>query len=155
MKFRKLALAGAFAAAAVPALAADVTAKDPQSVLDALNQLGYQASMTTSANGTTSIEMKIEGSPTYVDFWNCDDDKKNCMTLMLVYGIDLNDGTTLEKANEWNADTIHGFLYLDKTNDPWLNLTIRTDDGISETLFESIMRIWRTRIGNMRDFFDL
>ena len=64
-------------------------------------------------------------------------------------------GTTAEKANEWNADTIHGFIYLDKSSDPWLNLTIRTDDGISGTVFESIMRIWRTRIGDMRNFFGI
>lgn len=156
MKLATFALAAAMtAAAAAPTMAADITAQDPKTVLDALNQLGYQASLTTAANGVTSIEMKIEGSPTYVDFWNCDDDNTNCRTFMLVYGIDLTDGSTAEKANEWNADTIHGFVYLDKNNDPWLNLTVRTDDGISETVFESIMKIWRTRIGDMRDFYGL
>jgi hypothetical protein len=156
MTLRNFALAAAFvAAAAGPAMAQDIVASDPKTVLNALNQLGYQASMTTTANGSTSIEMKVEGSPTYVDFWNCDDDKTNCRSIMLVYGIDLTDGTTAEKANEWNADTIHGFIYLDKSNDPWLNMTIPIYDGISSSLFENVMRIWRSRVGDMRKFFDL
>ena len=156
MTLRNFALAAAFvAAAAGPAMAQDVVASDPKTVLNALNQLGYQASMTTAANGSTSIEMKVESSPTYVDFWNCDDDKTNCRSIMLVYGIDLTDGTTAEKANEWNADTIHGFIYLDKSNDPWLNMTIPVYDGISSSLFENVMRIWRSRVGDMRKFFDL
>jgi hypothetical protein len=156
MKLRKLALATAFvAAAAGPTMAADILASDPKSVLDALNQLGYQGSLTTAANGKSSIEMKVDGSPTYVDFYNCDDNNTNCRSIMLVYGIDLTDGTTLEKANEWNTQTIHGFIYLDDKTDPWLEMTMPIYDGISSTLFENVMIIWRNRIGDMRKFFDL
>ena len=55
MTLRNFALAAAFvAAAAGPAMAQDIVASDPKTVLDALNQLGYQASMTTAANGSTS-----------------------------------------------------------------------------------------------------
>jgi hypothetical protein len=74
---------------------------------------------------------------------------------MLVYGMDLKDGTTADKANEWNADTIHGFIYVDKDMDPWLNLTIATGDGISDALFADIMKVWRTRVGDAREFFDM
>ena len=74
---------------------------------------------------------------------------------MFVYGIDLNDGTTVDKANEWNASTIHGFVYLDKNNDPWLEMTMPIYDGISPSLFEDVMKIWRSRVGDMRKFFDL
>ena len=56
-------------------------------------------------------------------------------------GIDLTDGTTVDKANEWNASTIHGFVYLDKNNDPWLEMTMPIYDGISPSLFEDVMKI--------------
>lgn len=157
MKSLSFAAAGLAAALfAAPVLAANVTAADPESVRKALADQGYAAELSTSADGVTSIAMTVDGSPSYVDFWNCDDDKTNCKTLMLVYGMDLTDGTTAEKANEWNFDTIHGFIYLDKNNDPWLNLTIATGiDGISPELFNSIMLTWRNRIGDAREFFDL
>lgn len=151
---------GALAAAmltSTAAMAADslITASDPKSVLAALNDLGYQAKLTTEANGSSSIEMKIESSPVYVDFYNCDDDHTNCRSIMFVYGIDLTDGTTVDKANEWNSSTIHGFVYLDKNNDPWLEMTMPIYDGISPSLFEDVMKIWRARVGDMRKFFDL
>ncbi len=156
MKLPIFAMAAATAVAtALPSTAATITARDPNSVLEALKELGYPASMTTAPSGGNAIEMRVEGAPSYIDFWNCDQSNRNCETLMLVYGMDLKDGTTADKANEWNADTIHGFIYLDKDSDPWLNLTIATGDGISDTLFADIMRVWRTRVGDVRKFFDM
>lgn len=156
MTVRSLAFAAALVAAlATPVLAADVTARNPEGVRQALADLGYAPELTTGSNGASAISLTVDGSPSYVDFWNCDDDKTNCETLMLVYGMDLKDGTTAEQANKWNFDTIHGFVYLDENNDPWLNLTIGTGNGISEELFATIMRTWRNRIGDARDFFDL
>ncbi len=157
MKFASLAAAAlAVTALAAPVLAADITASNPEGVRKALADMGYAAELSTSSSGVSSISMTVDGSPSYVDFWNCDDAKANCETLMLVYGMDLKDGTTAEKANEWNFDTIHGFVYLDENMDPWLNLTIPTGTtGISTELFGTIMRTWRNRIGDARDFFDL
>lgn len=156
MKLPIFAMAAATAVAtALPSTAATITARDPNSVLEALSQLGYQASLTIAPNGANAIEMRVEGAPSYIDFWNCDQSNRNCETLMLVYGIDLPDGTTLERANDWNADTIHGFVYLDENDDPWLSLTVRTDEGIPTTLFDNILKIWRSRIGDMRSFYGL
>lgn len=156
MNLRNFALAASFvAAAAGPAMAEDIVASDPKTVLGALNQLGYQASLTTNANGSSSIEMKVDGSPSYVDFFNCNDDNTSCRSIMLVYGMDLTDGTTPEMANEWNAQTIHGFIYLDKNSDPWLEMTLPIYDGVSNSLFENVMIIWRNRIGDARKYFNL
>lgn len=156
MNLRNFALAASLvAAAAGPAMAEDIVASDPKTVLGALNQLGYQASLTTNANGSSSIEMKVDGSPSYVDFFNCNDDNTSCRSIMLVYGMDLTDGTTPEMANEWNAQTIHGFIYLDKNSDPWLEMTLPIYDGVSNSLFENVMIIWRNRIGDARKYFNL
>lgn len=136
------------------ARAADVTAHDPQGVLTALGKLGYQAELKTGTDGASSISLTIDGSPSSIQFYNCDDAKANCETLLFAYGMDMTDGVTLEKANEWNLNTIHGFVYTDETADPWLNLTLPTGDGISEDLFADVMRMWRQRIGDVQDFFD-
>src|SRR5215217_1313108 len=99
MKFRSFAVTAALLAGlTAPALAADVSAKNPESVRQALADLGYTAELKTAADGLASISMTVDGSPSYVDFWNCDDSKKDCKTLMLVYGMDLENGSTVDKA---------------------------------------------------------
>ena len=145
---------GAALAFSPAAQAAEVTAHDPPGVLRALTGLGFQAELDTGTSGDTSISLTIDGSPSSIQFYNCDAGKTNCETLLFAYGMDTEDGVTLERANEWNASTIHGFVYLDDESDPWLNMVVMTGAGISETVFGGYMRIWRTRIGSVREFFD-
>jgi hypothetical protein len=154
MKLRVLAAATlAVSLLASPALA-DVTARDPQTVLSALGKLGYQAELKTGTDGANRISLTIDGSPSTIYFFNCDDGGANCETLFLEYGMNLDKGAAIEKVNEWNTQTIHGFVYMDKEADPWLNLTLATGEGVSDDLFASIMSVWRTRIGDVRKFFD-
>lgn len=154
----KQALVAAFAVAfgsfSTAVYAADVTARDPQGVLDALTALGYQAQLKTDTNGSSNISLTIDGSPSSIYFYNCDEGKANCETLLFAYGMDFDKGVALEKANEWNANTIHGFVFTDDEADPWLNLVVMTGAGISSEVFADYMSIWRARIGAVRDFFD-
>ena len=154
---RSVLLAAAFVAAAAlspSAQAADVTARDPQGVLDALAGLGYQAELTTGTDGSSSISLTIDGSPSSITFYNCDEGEVNCQTLLFAYGMNFDNGVAIEKANEWNALTIHGFVYTNDNADPWLNMVVMTGAGISGELFADYMSIWRSRIGAVRDFFD-
>ena len=132
MKITTLAAAAAFAALSVaPALAANVTAKDPQSVLDGLAAAGYQgAELSKTDSGRSSIKVQISGSPTYIDFYDCAKDMTECYTLLFVYAMDLTDGTTLEKANEWNAQEITGRISLDRDRDPALDYAFSTFEGV-------------------------
>ena len=155
MKSILLAAAVVAAAAFSPAVrAADVTANDPQGILDALAGLGYQAELTTDTDGASRISMTIDGSPSSITFYNCDDAEANCKTLLFAYGMNFDDGVAVEKANEWNATTIHGFVFTDDQADPWLNMVVMTGAGISSEVFADYMSIWRSRIGTVRDFFD-
>jgi hypothetical protein len=154
------ALAGAVALAtllAAPAMAQDklVTAKDPQSVLDALQAAGYQgAELSKTDSGRSSIKIQISGSPTYIDFYDCANDMTECYTLLFIYAMDLDDGTTLEKANEWNAQEITGRVSLDRDRDPALDHTLSTFEGISQSVFEQNLRLWDRKVGDVKDFFD-
>ena len=156
MKITTLAAAAAFAAlSAAPALAANVTAKDPQTVIDALSAAGYQgAKLTKTDSGRSSIEVQISGSPTYIDFYDCANDMTECYTLLFVYAMDLTDGTTLEKANEWNAQEITGRVSLDRDRDPALDYAFSTFEGVSQDVFEQNVKLWDKKVGQVKDFFD-
>lgn len=153
MKSALLLAAVAAASMTGAAVAADVTAHDPQGVLTVLGSLGYEAELKTGTDGSSRIALTIDGSPSTIYFENCNDGK-DCESLLFAYGMDLTDGAALEKVNEWNYNTLHGFVYTDDEADPWLNMTMPTGAGISEDLFADVMRMWRTRIGDVRKFFD-
>ncbi len=158
MKLSGIAGAAAIAAfCGVPALAQDklVTAMNPQSVLDGLAAAGYQgAELNKLKSGRSSISVQISGSPTYIDFYDCADDMTDCYTLLFVYAMDLADGTTLEKANEWNATEITGRVSLDSEGDPALDYAFSTYDGVSQTVFERNVKLWDRKVGHVKDFFD-
>jgi len=157
MKITTFAAAAAFAALSVaPTLAADtVTAKDPQSIVDALAAAGYQgAELTKTDSGRSSIKVQISGSPTYIDFYDCANDMTECYTLLFVYAMDLTDGTTLEKANEWNAQEITGRVSLDRDRDPALDYAFSTFDGVSQDVFAENVKLWDKKVGQVKDFFD-
>jgi hypothetical protein len=157
MKIRTLAAAVAFAAISVaPALAAElVTAKDPQSIIDALATAGYQgAKLSKTDTGRSSIEVQISGSPTYIDFYDCAKDMTECYTLLFIYAMDLTDGTTLEKANEWNAYEITGRVSLSRDRDPALDYAFSTFDGVSQSVFAENVKLWDKKVGQVKDFFD-
>jgi hypothetical protein len=154
----KLLLAAAALSAAIagPALGAGmVTASDPQGVVEALTEIGYQgAEVIPLDNGRPSISVKISGSPTYIDFYDCAQDMTGCGTLLFVYAMDLTDGTTLQKANEWNAREITGRVYLDGNGDPTLDYAYSTFGGIPIEVFEQNVKLWDTKVGQVKDFFD-
>lgn len=156
MKITTLAAAAAFAALSVaPALAENVTAKDPQSVLDGLAAAGYQgAELSKTDSGRSSIKVQISGSPTYIDFYDCAKDMTECYTLLFVYAMDLTDGTTLEKANEWNAQEITGRISLDRDRDPALDYAFSTFEGVSQEVFTENVKLWDRKVGQAKDFFD-
>lgn len=73
-----LAAAAAMFASAGSALAADVTARDPQTVLDALSELGYRGALEKMDDGRDSIAVKVSGLNTFIDFYDCDDKLADC-----------------------------------------------------------------------------
>lgn len=156
MTLRNLALAAAvLAAGAMPAAAQDmVLASDPAAVADALGHYGYRAEM-MSSNGETYISFTASGSTSRIRFFQCDDSGANCKTILFSYGMDLSNGTTLEKVNEWNAKDLYAVVYADSELDPLLNMTVVTSDvGIPRALFGDYLEIWDLKVGEVKDFFD-
>jgi hypothetical protein len=143
-------------APAVPAWAAsgNVTAQDPQSVLSALEDLGYKGDLSKRDNGRAQIAITVKNSPTYIDFYNCDDKMADCYTLLFSYGMNLSKGTTLTKANEWNTREINGRIWLDEDDDPWLDYAVVTYDGIPSGTFSQVMQIWEHQVETVKEFFD-
>jgi hypothetical protein len=148
-----LAAAAAMVASTGAGMAADVTARDPQSVLDALTALGYRGTLETMDSGRSSISVPISGLNTFIDFYDCDDKMADCYTLLFVVLLDLKDGATLNQANAWNAKEITGRVSLDDNGDPQLDYAVSTFEGLSASVFEQTVKKWDQKIGDMKDYF--
>jgi Putative bacterial sensory transduction regulator len=140
--------------APAPASGGLVTAGDPQSVLDELSALGYPGKLGQLDGGRQSISVRIAGLNTYIDFYDCADDMTNCYTLLLGVDIDLKDGTTPGKVNEWNSKQITGRVYLNDDADPTLDYSISTFDGISTDVFDQNIKLWAQVIDDFKSTFN-
>lgn len=142
MKFRLMALAALTATWAVPAGAQLVRAQDPQSLVQALQGAGYTAKQGTDKVGDPMITSGVSGTSFQIFFYNCVDHKQ-CATVTFHSGYDLKASPGLDRINEWNRGQRFGRAYLDKEDDPILEMDVDLDDGgISPLLFVDNIEFW-------------
>ena len=137
----------ALASAASAAEAQMVRAQDPQSLVKALQARGYVAQLTTDRTGDPLIRSAASGTNFQIFFYNCTNNKE-CATVQFHAGYDLKTGTSLVSINEWNRTQRFGRAYLDKENDPILEMDVDLDDGgVSQLLFIDNLEFWTSSMG--------
>ena len=135
-------------AAAAPASPPEmVRAQDPQSVVKAMQARGFVAELTTDRTGDPMIRSASSGTGFQVLFYNCTEHKE-CATIQFHAGFDLKTSPSLAAVNEWNRTQRFGRAFLDKENDPILQMDLDLDDGgISQPLFSDNLEFWTTVLG--------
>jgi len=135
---------------AAPAAAEMITAKDPQSVVRAMQAAGYQAKLEADKVGDPMVKSASSGSQFGVYFYNCTD-HKNCASIQFQTGFDTETGKapSLEVINKWNTTKRYTAAYLDDEGDPGLSMDVNLDKGgISSDLFEDDLAIWTSLISD-------
>ena len=137
----------ALVAFAMPAQAQMVRAQDPQSVVAALQGAGYRAMLGVDRVGDPKIESAAAGTNFQIFFYNCTANK-NCATVQFHSGYKVKTPVTLERINEWNQKKRFGRAFLDKENDPVLEMDVDLDDGgLSRMLFIDNIEFWSSILG--------
>src|SRR5690606_12630359 len=136
------ALAGLAALAlTTPAVAADVQAQDPGSIVAAMQQAGYRAQLTTDDVGDPLIRSSSGGSDFLVYFYNCTDNT-DCRTIQFYVGFSEPNSATIQSMNTWNKDNRFGRAYYDD-GIARLEMDLDLDDGgVSRALFEDNLEDW-------------
>jgi hypothetical protein len=148
MKMIRLAIAAALAAQAVPASAQMVRAQDPQTLVKALQDAGYTARLGTDRIGDPMITSGVSGTTFQIYFYNCTQNK-DCATVQFHSGYDLRNPVDLPKLNEWNRTKRFARAFLDKENDPILEMDVDLDDGgLSPALFIDNIEFWASLLGD-------
>jgi len=147
MKRNWLWIAAALVAWAAPAQAQMVRAQNPDSVVRALQQGGYAAKLGVDKTGDPMITSGVSGTTFQVLFYNCTNNTA-CATVQFHVGYDLSTQITLEQINAWNRSQRFGRAYLDKDNDPILEMDVDLDDGgLSALLFIDNVEFWASVVG--------
>ncbi len=134
--------------AATPAAAEMVRAQEPRSLVRALQAGGYPATLGTDRVGDPMITSTANGMTFQVYFYNCSN-HINCATITFHSGYDLTQGPSLEAINTWNRSKRFGRAYLDRENDPILEMDVDLDDGgVSSLLFIDNVEFWVSVLGD-------
>lgn len=147
MKSKWLAIAALTGAWALPAQAQMVRAQDPDSLVQALQAAGYGAKLGTDAVGDPMITSGVSGTTFQIFFYNCTDHKA-CATVQFHSAYDLQNPVGLDLLNLFNREKRFGRGFLDKENDPVLEMDVDLDDGgMSRSLFIDNIEFWAAILG--------
>lgn len=116
-------------------------ATDAEKMASVIRGLGYRAVVETDGIGDPMIMSSASGTDFAIYFYGCTDNA-NCKWVLFKVGYDLENGTTADTINRWNADTLFGRAYLDDEADPWLEMSVNMDGGVSRANFEDTYDWW-------------
>ena len=149
----KPAIAAAAMVAGVPAAAQTVQATNPGTIVTALRDAGYRATLSTDSVGDPVVKSGAAGVDFSVLFYNCTE-HKDCKTVQFYAGF-VKKGLTLDTMNEWNAEHRFARAYLDHEKDPRIEMDVDLDKGgMSSALFQANIATWESLLGDFQKAID-
>jgi hypothetical protein len=134
-----------------PSAAQMVSAKNPASVVAAMQAKGYQAELGTE-DGAPRIASGAGGLKLTIFFGNCEKGA-NCTTISFVTGFTDLDNVSLPRINDWNRQNRFARAYLDEERDPMLVMDVDLDhQGIPSANFAEYLDIWSSLAPKYLDF---
>jgi len=151
MMMIRLALAAGAVGVAVPAHAALVRAQDPSTVVAAMEAGGFPATLGADATGDPMITSSIDETKFQVYFYNCTKNEA-CATVQFHAGYDFDEAPSFSTMNDFNKDQRFASAYLDKDNDPVVDMDVDLDDGgMSQALFIDNLQFWQSVVGKFEE----
>lgn len=127
-----------------------VKGNNPQQILKIIQNEGYTIEMDSQPGEDPVLMGKLDGSEYYVYFYGCDNGD-GCDSIQFSSGYNLNDGMTYQAANEWNMGKRFAKVYLDDEMDPWLEMDVNLDGGVTRENLEDTMDYWRLLMNAFED----
>ncbi len=144
------------AAAQPVATSADMPIKaDVGQIAKLLSDEGYRAKVETETDGTPFIRSGSGGRNFTVYFMGCGGGVKlgPCSSIEFYTGFTIGKPFPIERTNEWNAKNRYARTYVDKENDPVIEMDIYLDaGGMPRTQFIKNLEIWTDVMADFDSF---
>ncbi|WP_299925425.1 YbjN domain-containing protein [uncultured Pelagimonas sp.] len=145
--------AGFFLLPLAAAAQSQVDASDANVLANLLKAEGYQLDITTDKVGDPLLKGKLDGTNYDIFFYDCTNNA-NCRTIQFQVGYDMTNGMSLQRANQWNSDMRYATVHLDNEMDPFLQMDLNIDYGVSAENFVDNFKMWSNVLGQFEDFID-
>ena len=128
-----------------------VDGSDPAALVDIIQDLGYRAILEVDGEGDPLIRSSVGGTQFALVFYGCSEQHDACQILLFKAGYELNDKVGMDVINQWNATRLFGRAYLDDVSDPWIELVLNMQGGVTRQQFEKTFEWWETSVGEFED----
>lgn len=136
------------------AVADNVTAANPQSLMSFFESEGAPAKLVEDNVGDPKIELKHYSTDFSVYFYGCDSGK-SCDAIQFFSGYATEGKVAIATINEWNTDRRFARAYLTDDGAARIEYDIYTGaDGITTEDFAEIFEIWVDLLGNFEKHID-
>jgi hypothetical protein len=142
-----LAVTTAAALSGHAALANEVFASKPKTVVTSLQELGYPATLVSEADGPR-IDSTISGLNYSVFFYGCDGDGTACRSLEFNAGFTLDPPVKPNVIADWNRDNLFGTAYLDEQGVASISYSVTTVGGLTMENFTDVIARWDTTLAS-------
>jgi hypothetical protein len=115
-----------------------------------LQNAGYAAKIESNADGTQDIASAADGGNFHVFFYDCNNGR--CASMQFSAGFDTKGAFKAEQMNQWNNDKRWAKAYVDKVNDPWLELDVDLSPGGTYEGLDDEFGIWRQSLTAFRKY---
>src|SRR5690606_9513362 len=149
----KTRLLGAVLVLASPLLAAEASAEriSGREALAVMRAMDLSPELGTDSHGDPQIEFMIEGLHARLNFYDCKKQDGRCGSLQLETALDLEDGTSLRAANEFNQKYRYVRLYLDHEMDPYLQFDFEVLHTDAKSHLESQIELYGKLLRDFKD----
>lgn len=131
-----------------------VSAAYPETVVNAIQSLGYKAELTVDSYGDPLVRSASEGVNFNLNFYGCDEAGNDCQHLQFSVAFDVVGGMDYISMNAWNRETTMGKAFLDEESDPVLQHYMISVDGMSSDVFKESFEFWTSTLSDFTDYID-
>jgi len=135
----------------VAAASTSVSANSPQSIVNAIQDMGYKADVTIDSYGDPQIRSAAHGVGFVMNFYGCTEGQE-CTDLQFSVAFDYPNGMDLLSMNSWNIEKVMGNAFLDAVNDPVLQHFMIQVDGMSRGTFDATFVFWVDAMGEFIEY---
>ena len=121
-----------------------------QDVAASLQAKGYQTEIATDKDGDPLIRSMSEGAKFSVWFYECKGNPR-CHSYQFAAGFS-GTGTSAQQVAEWNRTKRFGRVYLDRQNDPWVEMDVAVAHGATTEARTNNMDRWSLVMGTFRKY---